>query len=62
MTLKYDLEHLKQLCAEIQTAAAALSGHNIPDWLHHRLAHLIDEVSSLCAVMDDETSSGHGRD
>jgi len=62
MIKEYDLALMRQKCGELKEAANSLCGHDIPEWMEHRLAHIIDEAASLESILDDETSSGHGRD
>ena len=62
MTKEFDIEVLKQKCIELQKAANDLFAHDLPEWLRHRLTHIIDEARSLESILSDSTSSGHGRD
>ena len=48
MTLGYDLERVRVLCAALIDACATFAKHeNIPDWLAHRVCHLSCEAQGF---------------
>lgn len=58
MTLAYDIELLRVALERTIAAAGDVHAHNPPDWMRHRLTHIIGECLSLHAALeayDNET-------
>lgn len=51
MTPGYDLELLRVALERTMTAAGDVYAHNPPDWLCHRLTHIIGECQSLADAL-----------
>lgn len=51
MTVGYDMERLRVALEAVDSAAAALARHKLPDWLQHRLAHIRSEGRSLLGTL-----------
>lgn len=47
MTLHYDTEMLRVALEAAERAATALSTYQLPDWMRHRLTHIIGECVSM---------------
>lgn len=47
MTLSYDVEMLRIALERTMKAAGDVYAHNPPDWLCHRLTHIIGECVSM---------------
>ena len=63
MVFEFDKELLKLRCKDIQEAASNLFAHpETQPWLSERLSRIIDEARCLELLLEDDTSSGHGRD
>ena len=54
MTLRYDMERLCVALGAAERAAGEVFAHDIPDWLRHRLAHIVGESIGLRMVLDEE--------
>ena len=53
MTIAYDIELLRVALDRTIAAANAMLAHDLPDWMCHRLTHIIGECHSLKCVLDD---------
>lgn len=53
MTPAYDAELLRVALDRTIAAANAMLAHELPDWMCHRLTHIISECHSLKCVLDD---------
>lgn len=51
MTLAYDTEMLRVAIDRTMKAAGDVYAHNPPDWMCHRLTHIIGECQSLRDAM-----------
>ena len=61
MTLHYDTEMLRVALERTMKAAGDVYAHDIPDWLCHRLTHIIGECVSMRDALKDyeiETKGG----
>lgn len=47
MTLSYDIEMLRIALERTIAAAGEVHAHNPPDWMRHRLTHIIGECMSM---------------
>lgn len=47
MTLSYDVEMLRIALERTMIAAGDVHAHNPPDWMRHRLTHIIGECQSM---------------
>lgn len=51
MTLAYDIELLRVALERTIAAAGDVHAHNPPDWMRHRLTHIIGECLSMCDAL-----------
>ena len=52
MTALYDTERLRVALEAVEIAAGDVHAHNPPDWLCHRLTHIIGECQSMRDAME----------
>jgi hypothetical protein len=51
MTLAYDTELLRVALERTIAAAGDVHAHNPPEWMRHRLTHIIGECLSMCDAL-----------
>ena len=56
MTLAYEIERLRVALEAIESAAANLARHDLPDWMQHRIAHIRAEAKSLAEQLNGENN------
>ena len=54
MTAAYDAERLRVALEAVESAAADLARHDLPDWMQHRVAHIRAEARSLAELLKGE--------
>lgn len=52
MTPAYDAELLRVALEAVESAAADLARHDLPDWMQHRIAHIRAEAKSLAQQLE----------
>lgn len=62
MTAAYDMELLCVALERTIAAAGDVYAHNPPDWLCHRLTHIIGECQSLREVLAQHAKEEGGAD
>ena len=62
MTPAYDLELLRVALEQTIAAAGDVYAHSPPDWICHRLTHIVGECQSLHEVLAQHGEEGGGGD